>query len=150
MKKKIRRRRCKHCDDLFKPDSRNLKRQKFCRKSECKETGKQYSQQKWLMKPKNKGYFSGSANVIRVQQWRQGKPGYWKRGKSKKTTSLSKYPGPQDQVRVQRLCPLYDSMLLNDRVVPTTKDQGATNESISKVITNDMALPISYCLGSKV
>ncbi len=34
MKKKIRKRRCKHCDDLFKPDSRNLKKQKFCRKSE--------------------------------------------------------------------------------------------------------------------
>ncbi|WP_457551972.1 Mu transposase domain-containing protein [Desulfobacula sp.] len=53
MKKKIRRRRCKHCDDLFKPDPRNLKRQKFCRKSEYKEASKRYSQQKWLMKPKN-------------------------------------------------------------------------------------------------
>jgi len=70
MKKEIRRRRCKHCDDLFKPDPRNLKRQKFCRKSECKETSKRYSQQKWLMKPKNKDYFSVPANVIRVQQWR--------------------------------------------------------------------------------
>jgi len=70
MKKEIRRRRCKHCDDLFKPDPLNLKRQKFCRKSECKETSKRYSQQKWLMKPKNKDYFSVPANVIRVQQWR--------------------------------------------------------------------------------
>ena len=40
MKKKIRRRRCKHCDDLYKPDPRNLKRQKFCRKTECKEATK--------------------------------------------------------------------------------------------------------------
>ena len=63
MKKKIRRRRCKHCYNLFKPDPRNLKKQKFCRKSECKEAGKRYSQQKWLMKPKNKGHFSGPANV---------------------------------------------------------------------------------------
>ena len=39
-------------------------------------------------------------------------------------------PGPLGQVRVQRLCQLYDSMLLNDRVVPTTEDQGVTNESI--------------------
>lgn len=90
MKKKIRRHRCKHCDDLFKPDFRNLKRQKFCKKPECKEAGKQYSQQKWLMKPKNKSYFSGSANVIRVQQWRQQNPRYWKREKSKKNTSLIK------------------------------------------------------------
>jgi hypothetical protein len=90
MKKKIRRRRCKNCDNLFKPDSRNLKRQKFCRKPECKEAGKRYSQQKWLMKPQNKDHFSGSANVIRVQQWRQQNPGYGKRKKSKKTTSLIK------------------------------------------------------------
>ena len=90
MKKKIRRRRCKNCDDLFKPDPRNLKRQKFCRKAECKEASKRYSQQKWLMKPKNKDHFSGSENVIRVQQWRQENPGYWKRKKSKKTASLIK------------------------------------------------------------
>ncbi len=90
MKKKIRRRRCKNCDDLFKPDPRNLKRQKFCRKPECKEASKRYSQQKWLMKPQNKDHFSGSANVIRVQQWRQQNPGYGKRKKSKKTTSLIK------------------------------------------------------------
>jgi len=90
MKKKIRRRRCKNCDDLFKPDPRNLKRQKFCRKPKCKEASKRYSQQKWLMKPKNKDYFSGPANVIRVQQWRQQNPGYWKRKKIEKTTSLIK------------------------------------------------------------
>jgi hypothetical protein len=90
MKKKIRSRRCKHCNDLFKPDSRNLKRQKFCRKLECKEASKRYSQQKWLMNPKNTDHFSGSENVIRVQQWRQENPGYWKRKKSKKNTSLIK------------------------------------------------------------
>jgi hypothetical protein len=90
MKKKTRSRRCKNCDDLFKPDSRNLKRQKFCRKSECKEASKRYSQQQWLMKPQNKDHFSGPANVIRVQQWRQQNPGYWKGKKFKKVTSLIK------------------------------------------------------------
>jgi len=90
MKKKIRRRRCKNCNDLFKLDSRNLKRQNFCRKPECKGASKRYSQQKWLMKPKNIGHFSGPENVIRVQQWRQENPGYGKRKKSKKVTSLIK------------------------------------------------------------
>ncbi len=88
MKKKIRRRRCKHCDDLFKPDPRNLKRQKVCRKPEYKETSKRYSQQKWLMKLKNIDHFSGPENVFRVQQWRQENPGYGKRKKSKKVTSV--------------------------------------------------------------
>jgi len=88
MKKKTRRRKCKNCHDLFNPDPRNLKRQKFCRKPECKEASKRYSQQKWLVKPQNKGHFSGPANVIRVQQWRKQNPGYWKRKNSKKTASL--------------------------------------------------------------
>ena len=88
MKKKIRRRRCKNCDDLYKPDPRNLKRQKFCHKPECKIASKKYSQQKWLLQPKNKDHFSGPANVIRVQQWREKSPGYWKQKKSKKKISL--------------------------------------------------------------
>ena len=90
MKKKIRRRRCKNCDDLFKPDPRNLKRQKFCRKSECKEASTRYSQQKWLLEPKNRDYFSGPANVIRVQQWRQQNPDYSTRKTSEKTSPLIK------------------------------------------------------------
>ena len=88
MEKKIRRRRCKNCNDLFKPDPRNLKRQKFCDKPECKVASKKHSQQKWLIQPKNRDHFSGPENVIRVQQWREQNPGYWKREKSKKAVSL--------------------------------------------------------------
>jgi hypothetical protein len=85
---KKRRRRCKHCQGLYKPDSRNLKRQKFCDNPECKVASKKYSQQKWLIQPKNRDHFSGPENVIRVQQWREQNPGYWKRKKPKKATSL--------------------------------------------------------------
>ncbi len=88
MKKKIRRRRCKNCDDLFNPDPRHLKRQKFCTKPVCKTVSKMHAQQKWLKKEKNLDYFSGSEHVIRVQQWREQNPGYWKREKSKKTPAL--------------------------------------------------------------
>jgi hypothetical protein len=88
MKKKVRRRRCKNCHDLYKPDSRNLKRQKFCDKPECKIASKKHSQQKWLIQPKNRDHFSGPENVIRVQQWREQNPGYWKREKPKKIISL--------------------------------------------------------------
>jgi len=88
MKKKIRRRSCKNCHELFMPDPRHLKRQKFCDKPECKIASKMHSQQKWLKKRKNLDYFSGSEHVIRVQQWRQENPGYWKRKKSKKIPAL--------------------------------------------------------------
>lgn len=91
MMKRTRRRRCKYCQDLYKPDSRQLKRQKFCRKLECKAASKKYSQQKWLNKPKNQDYFSGAEHVIRVQQWRQDNPGYLKRSPPSKKPSLIEY-----------------------------------------------------------
>ncbi len=88
MKKRIRRRRCKNCHDLYHPDPRHLKRQKFCDKPECKIASKKHSQKKWLKKTRNRDYFSGSEHVIRVQQWREQNPCYWKRKNSKKTPSL--------------------------------------------------------------
>jgi len=88
MRKRTRQRRCKNCRELYKPDPRHLKRQKFCTKPECKTASKMHSQQKWLKKEMNLDYFSGSEHVIRVQQWRQENPGYWKREKSKKTPTL--------------------------------------------------------------
>jgi len=88
MKKQIRRHRCKNCHDLYKPDPRNLKRQKFCFKPECKAASKKHSQQKWLTKTINRDYFSSPENVIRVQQWREQNPGYWRRRKSTKKAFL--------------------------------------------------------------
>ena len=88
MNRRIRRRRCKNCHDLYKPDYRHLKRQKFCRKPECRAASKKHSQQKWLNKPKNRDYFSGPEHVIRVQEWRQENPGYWKRRTPSKKPSL--------------------------------------------------------------
>jgi len=79
MKKRTRQRRCKNCSELYKPDPRHLKRQKFCCKPECRAASKKYSQQKWLNKPENQNHFSGAENVIRVQEWRRENPEYWKR-----------------------------------------------------------------------
>ena len=88
MKKKVRQRRCKNCQKLYKPDPRHLKRQKFCRKPACKAASKKYSQQKWLDKPENQDHFSGPEHVVRVQEWRKRNPGYWKRKKRLKESSL--------------------------------------------------------------
>ena len=90
MKKRTRRRRCKNCGELYKPDPRHLKRQKFCSKPACKAASKKYSQQKWLNKPENRNHFSGAENVMRVQEWRKRNPCYWKRRKPSKKSSLIK------------------------------------------------------------
>ncbi len=88
MKKRTRQRRCKNCKELYKPDPRHLKKQKFCRKPACKAASKKYSQQKWLNKPKNRDYFSGQVNITRVQEWRRHNHEYWKRGNPLKKPSL--------------------------------------------------------------
>jgi hypothetical protein len=76
----IKRKKCKHCGCLFVPDARNTKRQRFCKKSQCRKASKKYSQQRWLQKPENRDHFRGPINVERVRQWRKANPGYW-RGK---------------------------------------------------------------------
>jgi hypothetical protein len=76
---------------LFIPDPRNIKRQRYCRKSECRQASKAASQRRWLAKPDNQDYFCGPQNVKRVQLWRQANPGYW-RGKRKNNQNALQDP----------------------------------------------------------
>lgn len=48
MKRIIRKRKCKHCHSLFLPDPRNVKRQQYCSKPECRKASKAQSQRNWL------------------------------------------------------------------------------------------------------
>ena len=80
----IKRKKCRNCKDLFIPDPRNTKRQKYCSKPQCRKASKAASQQRWLQKPENQNHFRGAENVIRVQQWREVNPGYWRKKKNNK------------------------------------------------------------------
>jgi len=75
----IRKRKCLHCKNFYRPDPRSLQRQKFCSKQDCKKASKKASQRRWLAKKENKDYFKGPENVARVQRWRKRHPGYWRR-----------------------------------------------------------------------
>lgn len=77
----IRKRKCKHCQELFLPDIRNKRHQRYCSKPQCRKASKADSQKRWLEKPKNKGYFSGPVHVERVREWRKNNPGYWRGNK---------------------------------------------------------------------
>jgi len=70
---------CQNCKRVFHPDPRNMTRQRFCSKPECRHVSKVDSQRRWLQKPANVDYFRGPDNVKRVQLWRQAHPGYWRR-----------------------------------------------------------------------
>jgi len=81
----LRKRICLHCHIYFRPDPRNLWKQKYCSHPECRKASKSASQKKWLNKPENHVVYGGAENVKRVQEWRKQNPGYWRRpGKQKK------------------------------------------------------------------
>ena len=75
--KQLRKKKCRHCGILFRPDSRNHKKQRYCSKPDCRKSSKAESQRKWVQG--NPDYFCSPQNVFRVQQWRKKHPGYSKR-----------------------------------------------------------------------
>ncbi len=69
-------RKCLCCKQYFQPDYRNRRHQRYCSLELCRRASKAASQQRWLAKPENAGYFSGAEQVARVQVWRANHPGY--------------------------------------------------------------------------
>jgi hypothetical protein len=77
------RRRCLHCRQAFLPDYRNVYHQRFCSDPGCRQASKRASQRRWLRKPGNRNYFREPDNLLRVRQWRQLHPGYWRFGRQR-------------------------------------------------------------------
>lgn len=75
---KRRRRKCRNCQELFRPDPRNLRHQRYCAEPACRRASKAASQQRWLAKAGNRDDFQGPENVARVRAWRAAHPGYWR------------------------------------------------------------------------
>jgi hypothetical protein len=86
--KRHRRRKCRHCRELFFPDPRNLRHQHYCSKPACGRASKAASQRRWLSKPENRDYFRGPANVQRVRAWRAAHPRYWQRARPQAGSAL--------------------------------------------------------------
>jgi hypothetical protein len=70
------RRKCLNCHQLFRPDPRNIRHQRYCSQSACRTASKAASQRRWLDKSENRDYFRGPEQVARVQRWRAEHPGY--------------------------------------------------------------------------
>jgi hypothetical protein len=73
------RRKCRCCSEFFFPDYRNAQRQHYCGKPACRQARKRASHRRWRRTPFGRSYFRSAENVLRVRQWRQAHPGYWKR-----------------------------------------------------------------------
>ncbi len=84
-----RKRKCRNCGELYKPDSRAKKKQKYCSADECRKASQAASWKRWHEKPENLDYYKGEAQVEKTKEWRRMNPGYWKRW-SKKKNALPK------------------------------------------------------------
>ena len=88
------RRKCRHCGQLFRPDPRNLRHQRYCSAKECRRASKAASQRRWLAKAENRDYFRGPEHVARVRAWRTAHPGY-AREKSSRRRALQEHSSAQ-------------------------------------------------------
>ena len=88
------RRKCWHCGQLFRPDPRNLRHQRYCSAKECRRVSKAASQRRWLAKAENRDYFRGPEHMARVRAWRTAHPGY-AREKSSRRPALQEHSSAQ-------------------------------------------------------
>lgn len=88
MAKCFRKRKCLNCADIFHPDHRSARRQKYCGKADCRAASKAASQKRWRSKPENQKYFRGPENTRRVQEWRKRNPKYWRHSAKKSQNAL--------------------------------------------------------------
>jgi hypothetical protein len=96
-------RKCLSCGELFRPDARNLCRQKFCSQPACRKASKAASQRAWLAQPQNQDYFRGPENVLRVRLWRASHPGYWRRPKGARRENARRADALQDRCPAQAI-----------------------------------------------
>lgn len=74
--------RCLQCSAKFRVNPRLGHRHRYCANAECRKVAKRASQQRWLSRPENAGYFRGPANALRSKIWRAENP---KRRRRRKT-----------------------------------------------------------------
>ena len=88
------RRKCRHCGQLFRPDPRNLRHQRYCSAKQCRRASKAASQRRWLAKAENRDYFRGPEQMARVRTWRAAHPGYGRK-KSPRRPALQEHSSAQ-------------------------------------------------------
>ncbi len=90
--KKQRKRKCRQCGCLYKPDPRSRYHQYTCSAPACQKARKQANQRRWAARPANADYFRGPAQAKRVRAWRDTNPGYWRKSKKPLQDDLDAQP----------------------------------------------------------
>ena len=108
-----RRRKCKCCRRLFRPDPGNRRHQRYCSARRCRRASKAASQARWLARPENHDYFRGPVHLVRCQAWRARHPGYWRKSPRARTApkdvSMTQVIGSIDKTGIFVRSPLQES-----------------------------------------
>jgi len=102
------RRKCLCCRQLFRPDPRNRRRQRYCSMPRCRAASKAASQARWLAAADNQDYFKGPTHVARVRAWRSRHPRYWSRAGPLQDRSLAQPIDIPSEIGDFVRCPLQD------------------------------------------
>ena len=108
--KPTKRRRCRHCGQLYQPDPRNGFHRRYCSQPACRQASKAASQRSWRASPKGRDYFHGPANRLRVQAWRKAHPGYGRKRRQRPRAL-------QDHCPAQTIVPAEDKLHLDPRAL---------------------------------
>jgi hypothetical protein len=79
LRKRRRKRKCRHCKELFLPHPGNCWHQRYCTAAACRQARQRASVKRWRRSKLARTLARRAADVKRVQQWRQKHQGYWKR-----------------------------------------------------------------------
>jgi hypothetical protein len=88
MKVLHRRRKCPHCQELFRPDPHNHYHPRCCSKAACQKARKAANQRAWAQRPANRDHWRGPDEVERVREWRRAHPGYWRKPRPRTSVAL--------------------------------------------------------------
>ena len=140
-----RRRKCKSCNELYQPDPRNHRHQKFCNKELCIKASKAESQGRWNSKPENRDYFSGNENIERVRAWRAKNPGYWKRRPRVTEPTVTRCHTPENPSQATENTRETEELALQEILTPLNSSQpliliGLISKITGATLQDDIAI----------
>ena len=134
-------RKCRSCNELFRPAANNKATQCFCAQAACRKASKAHSNARW--RRNNPGYDRGPEQVERVRQWRAAHPGY-SRGKKRPDPppplqDLAQAQSPRDEPLTEAASPAASDLLQR---APTTGTGNA--EPLQDLVPMQTALLVGF------
>lgn len=84
---RIKKRKCRHCKEFFRPSNTNHQKHQYCKKPECRKASSRASSAKYRSKEENQTIEKRKEESERVKKWQRKNPDYWKNRKKSKEKS---------------------------------------------------------------